>query len=86
MKYFCSDCGRPVPLVQKKDSLPGVIVWEAGRCATHPKARRYSDTWARRQLQAVKDLISKSPALASRPVVASPSPVKLVQGFGGGYA
>ena len=36
MKFFCQDCGRPVP----QKLIDGV--WRPGRCPLHPKALRIS--------------------------------------------
>lgn len=41
MKYFCCECGRPVP-----QKLHGGN-WTVGRCGLHPAAKRYSESFAR---------------------------------------
>ena len=40
MKYFCCECGRRVPQKLKAGK------WEVQKCAVHPGAKRYSETFA----------------------------------------
>lgn len=49
MKTFCCACGRPVPM-RRHDGK-----WVVGHCPVHPKSKRYTEAFAARQFEAMRE-------------------------------